>query len=236
MQNVFQGLPLRLLPEEVFTLWCHGLAEFVDERQSYLQRSGSTIPASLPADTASRSTHDHIALRTMSNGLPHYAPSSTRPDVAVNAEITVPSQISSDPTSYTKHAMDPRPLLLFEAGSRTQQRYAVFMHLWETTGFFLAPGMKFGGDYLLYREDPLICHATLIATVEDADKALPLADLASSARLSSTVQKQRLFCSLVNLEQPPSARVPSTLEATSPNGLQASSTDVLKFVIEWAGF
>ncbi|KAI8352736.1 hypothetical protein B0O80DRAFT_499426 [Mortierella sp. GBAus27b] len=241
MQNIFQGLPLRLLPEEVFTLWSNGLVDFVDELQSYRQQPDTTTTVtSGPADTLGERSHNHVTVHTTSNSLPYYTPSLAHPHFTVSAENTQPSQASSKSTSScTDIATEPRLLSQLRASARVQQKCVIFMHLWETQEYFLAPGMKFGGDYLLYRGDPLICHASLIATVEDADKALPLADLASSARLSSTVQKQRLFCSLSNpeqLHQLASTGAPSTVDTTSLNDSQATKPDVLKFVVEWAGF
>ncbi|KAF9355196.1 tRNA-splicing endonuclease subunit [Mortierella sp. NVP85] len=234
MQNVFQGLPLRLLPEEAFTLWRNGLADFVDERRSYGQQSSSTLIEPHSADTSGKNAH--VALPTMSSGLPYYTPFLARPFATMDTEHTQGGQGSSDPTSSHNESIDSGSMVLFGASAREQERRAVFMHLWETQEFFLAPGMKFGGDYLLYRGDPLICHASLIATVEDGDKPLPLADLASSARLSSTVQKQRLFCSLTQRHDSSLAHVSPTLDTTLPKRPQVTKSDVLKFVIEWAGF
>jgi hypothetical protein len=238
MQNIFQGLPLRLLPEEAFTLWRNGLADFVDERRSYGQQSSSsTLIEPHSADASGKNAH--VALPTMSSSLPYYTPFLARPFAAMDAEHTQGGRGPSDPTSSHTESINSGSMVLFGASAREQQRRTVFMHLWETQEFFIAPGMKFGGDYLLYRGDPLICHASLITTVEDGDKPLPLADLASSARLSSTVQKQRLFCSLTHHEQrhdPPSAHLSPTFDTTLPKGPQATNSDVLKFVIEWAGF
>ncbi|KAG9325826.1 hypothetical protein KVV02_005750 [Mortierella alpina] len=134
-----------------------------------------------------------------------------------------------------------------------EQTLLVFLHLWGSLQFYLAPGMKFGGDYLLYRNDPLVCHASFVASVKDKDEPLSLTDLASSARLASTVQKLHLLCSVSSSPppSPPPHAPPQTIPLTDEQPQQedqdhhhnqghrqglASDSDVVVFAVEWAGF
>ncbi|KAG0271957.1 hypothetical protein BGZ95_000171 [Linnemannia exigua] len=120
--------------------------------------------------------------------------------------------------------------------------------------------MKFGGDYLLYRNDPLVCHASLVASIKEPnDDTTALIDLANSARLVSTVQKQHLLCSVlhsseekeneamsanftaatVTVTEP--ATVTATALATAKDGVATHTSPgtnrrVVAFAVEWAGF
>jgi tRNA-intron lyase len=168
MQNIFQGLPLRLLPEEVSVLLHHGIIDLIVDSHNQGQHHSATLDASI----------------TTTSGL-------------------------------TDQAL-------------------VFDHLWKDQNFFVAPGMKFGGDYLLYRNDPLVCHASLVASVKEPDEPLSLVDMANSARLVSTVQKQHLFCSVLpthaDVTTDPSIASPLSPSSPGPN------RRVVAYAVEWAGF
>ncbi|KAF9935449.1 hypothetical protein FBU30_000047 [Linnemannia zychae] len=171
MQNIFQGLPLRLLPEEIYVLMNHNIVEFiVDDQQQ------------------------------------------------------------------NTNALD-KPYLV---APEYVDRALIFEYLWKVHQFFVAPGMKFGGDYLLYRNDPLVCHASLVASIKEPDEPLSLIDLVNSARLVSTVQKQHLLCSILSS---PSTRAVTTTATTDienkaipTSSLPASNHNVVAIAIEWAGF
>ncbi|KAG0218778.1 hypothetical protein BGX33_005934 [Mortierella sp. NVP41] len=188
MQNIFQGLPLRLLLEEIFVLHHHGVIDLIIDNNGSINQDESTLT---PKNLADRSL--------------------------------------------------------------------VFEHLWKDHRFFVAPGMKFGGDYLLYRSDPLVCHASLVASFKEQDEPLSLTDLVNSARLVSTVQKQHLICSVLSpqaatiaetnvdvaaatggvtveesaLENARSIPSDSSSAAASSSG---SNRQVIALAVEWAGF
>ncbi|KAF9156103.1 hypothetical protein BG015_007280, partial [Linnemannia schmuckeri] len=126
MQNIFQGLPLRLLPEEISVLLHHNIIDLIIDNHN----------------------HDHSH-----NQQQHH-----------NADLDTSNRRC---LHLTDHAL-------------------VFEHLWKDHQFFIAPGMKFGGDYLLYRNDPLVCHASLVASVKEPEELLSLVDMANNARLVST--------------------------------------------------
>lgn len=171
MQNIFQGLPLRLLPEEMSVLLHHDIIDLVVDNQNHgLQQHDES---------------DLDASNTTASGL-------------------------------TDHAL-------------------VFEHLWKDQQFFIAPGMKFGGDYLLYRNDPLVCHASLVASVKEPEEPLSLVDMANNARLVSTVQKQHLLCSVLSVHAN-ALTTPTTATTTIPSSLSESNRRVVAFAVEWAGF
>ncbi|KAI7821956.1 hypothetical protein BC939DRAFT_504193 [Gamsiella multidivaricata] len=249
MQNIFQGLPLRLLPEEAHALWSKGLVDFIDESRSYgrpLDAAVSELPAdsitileqaSTTARTRAKSGSDHIVLHRRSDTLSYYSP------------IVVARSSSADYNSVTEKrnnqqfTADVRSVWSYPASTRDRQKSSAFMYLWATEKYFLAPGMKFGGDYLLYKNDPLICHASMIATIEDRDQPLSLLDLATRARLASTVQKQHLICSLGGNDQlmqradsTTSMQSKRTASSGAEEQPQPSNDSVVMFELEWAGF
>lgn len=168
MQNIFQGLPLRLLPEEISVLLHHGIVDLIVDSHNQGQCRNTSLDAS----------------------------------------------ISTTTSGMTDQAL-------------------VFDHLWKDQNFFVASGMKFGGEYLLYRNDPLVCHASLVASVKELDEPLSLLDMANSARLVSTVQKQHLLCSVLpthaDTKREPSTAAPLPLSS-------GPSRHVVAFAVEWAGF
>ncbi|KAK3831573.1 MAG: hypothetical protein J3R72DRAFT_454857 [Linnemannia gamsii] len=207
MQNIFQGLPLRLLPEEISVLLHHEIIELIVDNPHHLQPP--------------------------------------------------PQQQQQQQQEQQSAHLDAFPT------STLTDRALVFEHLWNTHQFFIAPGMKFGGDYLLYRNDPLVCHASLVASVkepnDDTTASITLIDLANSARLVSTVQKQHLLCSVIHSSEEEEnaamsanfiaatvtgiepATVTETATAAAEDGVVTPTTSgsnrrVVAFAVEWAGF
>ena len=72
-------------------------------------------------------------------------------------------------------------------------RYAVFHDLW-LKGYYLTSGLKYGGDYLVYRDDPSKVHSDFIAIVLAWKQ--PISSIVSLGRLGSKVKKSTLLCSL----------------------------------------
>ena len=221
MQNIFQGLPLRLMPEEVYALEAKGLVEIVDETLSYNQLPSSTEQPEISQQrSGSGSGSDQITINTRSDHLPWYQP---RP-LSNHA-------ISSLQQSRNRTAIERQ---------RDKMRSSVFLNLWDLQKYFVAPGLKFGGDYLLYKQDPLICHASFVASVKDMDEPLTLTDLATSARLATTVQKKHLLCSpspscntlLSDPQMPEDSSTVSISASISPS----TTNSIAVFAVEWAGF
>ncbi|KAF9909872.1 tRNA-splicing endonuclease subunit Sen34 [Linnemannia zychae] len=181
MQNIFQGLPLRLFPEEVSVLLHHGIIDVIVDN-------------------------------------PHLPPSPHQQQLEEQSTRLDASTSASTPLSG---------------------RAKVFEYLWKDHQFFIAPGMKFGGDYLLYRNDPLVCHASLVASVKEPEEAvLTLLDLASSARLVSTVQKQHMLCSFLPSQDDTATTTAdaATKATTNTPADSVSNSRVVAFAVEWAGF
>ena len=72
-------------------------------------------------------------------------------------------------------------------------RYAVFHDLW-LKGNYLTSGLKYGGDYLVYRDSPSRVHSDFIAVVFPWKQ--PIGSIVSLGRLGSKVKKNTLLCSI----------------------------------------
>jgi tRNA-splicing endonuclease subunit Sen34 len=72
-------------------------------------------------------------------------------------------------------------------------KYAVFHDLW-LKGYYLTSGLKYGGDYLVYRDDPNKVHSDFIAVVLPWKQ--PISSIISLGRLGSKVKKNTLLCSV----------------------------------------
>ncbi len=72
-------------------------------------------------------------------------------------------------------------------------KYRVFKDLW-TQGYYITSGLKFGGDFLIYKQHPSHTHASYIAMVTPWQQ--PLNDrIGSLCRVSTQVGKQVILCS-----------------------------------------
>ncbi|XP_012224187.1 tRNA-splicing endonuclease subunit Sen2 [Linepithema humile] len=88
------------------------------------------------------------------------------------------------------------------------QKYVVY-HYYKSKGWVVKPGLKYGGDFLLYKEGPPFYHASYIVIVEvvDADslvidttmstRSMMWNDLFSLERLSETAAKEILFAQVL---------------------------------------
>ena len=72
-------------------------------------------------------------------------------------------------------------------------RYAVFRDLW-LKGYYLTSGLKYGGDYLVYRHHPDQVHSEFIAIVIPWQQ--PIGSIVALGRLGSKVKKKTLLCSV----------------------------------------
>lgn len=100
--------------------------------------------------------------------------------------------------------------------------YASFSFL-RSKGYYLMPGLRFGGVFVAYPGDPLQFHSHLIVRTVCNDEKINLLDLVSSGRLATAVKK-----AWVLIEKPKTESVSQEQGGTSPLPKAYS--------IEWAGF
>lgn len=70
----------------------------------------------------------------------------------------------------------------------TPSSYPLFKHL-HSQGYFLAPGLRFGCQYMAYPGDPLRFHSHFLCNGMDWDQEFDLLDLVAGGRLGTGVKK-----------------------------------------------
>lgn len=60
--------------------------------------------------------------------------------------------------------------------------------MWEK-GYYITPGTKFGGDYLVYPGDPVKFHAFFIILCVKSDEKMDMSQIISYGRLGQSVKK-----------------------------------------------
>jgi tRNA-splicing endonuclease subunit Sen34 len=68
----------------------------------------------------------------------------------------------------------------------------LFAHL-NSKGYFITPGLRFGGDYSVYPGDPFRFHAHFMATSYEWEEEITMLDLVASGRLGTAVKKGYLL-------------------------------------------
>lgn len=70
-------------------------------------------------------------------------------------------------------------------------KYEVYRDLWSRK-FFITNGHSFGGDFLIYPQDPIVCHATHVVHVLEEPR-VNIKDFITVNRLCVGVKKECLF-------------------------------------------
>ena len=73
-------------------------------------------------------------------------------------------------------------------------KYAVYKDLWEKE-LFITSGSKFGGDFLVYRGDPILFHATYIVKCVKKVEEVDSCDLMTLSRLANATKKTLVLAS-----------------------------------------
>ncbi|KAK3390874.1 hypothetical protein B0H63DRAFT_124943 [Podospora didyma] len=109
--------------------------------------------------------------------------------------------------------------------------YPLYAYL-NARGYFITPGLRFGGDYSVYPGDPFRFHAHYLANSYGWDEKTLMLDLLTSGRLGTAVKKSFLFGAQNNNKK-------TNIEAEDgiSNGTKKKNNDddVRIFCIEWAG-
>ncbi|XP_049784503.1 tRNA-splicing endonuclease subunit Sen34 isoform X2 [Schistocerca cancellata] len=74
-------------------------------------------------------------------------------------------------------------------------RYKVFKDLWDK-GYYMTSGKKFGGDFLVYRGDPLKFHAHFLILCKERECSISLYEFITFGRLGTNVRKKAVIATL----------------------------------------
>ncbi|KAK3318576.1 hypothetical protein B0H66DRAFT_243817 [Apodospora peruviana] len=102
--------------------------------------------------------------------------------------------------------------------------YPLYKYL-NVRGYFITPGLRFGGDYSVYPGDPFRYHAHYLANSYEWDQAIPMLDLLTSGRLGTAVKKSFLL----------GGRDPAAKNRDQGDEDRQADGDLRVFCIEWAG-
>ncbi|XP_039756073.1 tRNA-splicing endonuclease subunit Sen2 [Pararge aegeria] len=82
--------------------------------------------------------------------------------------------------------------LFSESESNFVEKYVVY-HYFRSKGYVVKPGIKFGGDYLLYKEGPGVNHADYIVVINSGNKEIRWTSLLGHVRMATTTVKEILI-------------------------------------------
>ncbi|XP_075980825.1 tRNA splicing endonuclease subunit 2 [Anticarsia gemmatalis] len=78
-------------------------------------------------------------------------------------------------------------------------KYVVF-HYYRSKGYIVKPGIKFGGDYLLYKEGPAMSHAEYIVVIKSKYKSFGWIEMLGHVRMANTTVKEILIAEVIEPE------------------------------------
>lgn len=93
-------------------------------------------------------------------------------------------------------------------------KYAVFRDLWRQN-YFITNGRSFGGEFLIYPHDPIICHASHVVHVMDKP-VITFKDFITANRLCVAVKKDSVFAYL-DPENPKQIKYQSSIWNSTSN-------------------
>jgi tRNA-splicing endonuclease subunit Sen34 len=206
-QNVFLSVPLRLMLWEVIWLVESNHAILVDYKN--YRRNLPVIPSSNLVSLTKSGVVD--------GGSPNFIVTHNE-HLRHDDEVLKQHQISlsSYVQSYLAHYnLSPNQLV---------SNYQYFKYL-KNKDFYISPGLKFGGDLVIYPGDPLKYHSYSIVKFSFFN----LNDIIVGGRLASGVKKTMLLIDTKeqqSIEESPELVVTHLFE----------NNDIMAFSIEWAGF
>ncbi|KAK0714944.1 hypothetical protein B0H67DRAFT_553562 [Lasiosphaeris hirsuta] len=245
-QNIFLGLPIELYAEEARLLIDKKVAYIADEATEHLSQLKTMDPTARSAYLQSLKMQRKTAqlgledAKAKSKAQYQRRAQTITASSSDNPNRTKPASSGREDSLFDSQPQQPAPVaklalpavtpttsnvLVASGGSsvsiQVPASYPLYRFL-NTRGYYITPGLRFGGDYSVYPGDPFRFHAHYMANSYGWDEKVPMLDLVTSGRLGTAVKKSFLFGS----QQPATA-----IAAESAN----PGEDVRVFCIEWAG-
>ncbi|KAK1755966.1 PAXNEB-domain-containing protein [Echria macrotheca] len=243
-QNVFLGLPIELYAEEARLLLDKKAAYLVDEaaehlsqlkamdssvRKDYLDSLKAQRKSAQLAFENTRKVQRSQALRERQAKA---KVANKDPDSAAQGDGSLFDSRPATPASVSVVKPKPPPALtpttsklqVSKSASRTRVETPPsdpLLAYLNSRGYYITPGLRFGGDYSVYPGDPFRYHAHYLANSYGWDQEIPMLDLITSGRLGTAVKKSFMF----------GAKKP--VEGDSEE--EDAGAGVRVFCIEWAG-
>lgn len=137
-------------------------------------------------------------------------PSEAYPVIVPASSLDLPAYSPATRVHSTIRAACEAGIWSFPGSKAERAVCAVFRALWDE-GYYMGPGIKFGGQWLVYPGDPLRYHSHFVATVHLGDIS-PM-EVVAHGRLGTSTRKSHLACGWTE---------------------ETNTTSV--YTIEWAGF
>lgn len=226
-QNVFSGLPLQLSVEDVVWAVTTGHAVLVDAA-AYHQAAPELVAQWNASHRVSIADDQHeAALMRKLGGLSEQQLALKRRQLALKRHKNFVVVPNTTPWALARHCEMPLAEFVARAGHSGLVRHYRAYRAMKERGFFLLPGIRFGGAFVGYPNDPLRYHAHYI--VHPAP-AVRLIDLVAAGRLATGVKKVWVVLRTEAPEAPEEEENADIVaELTRP-------VAPLCFSVEWAGF
>eukprot|EP00126_Sphaerothecum_destruens_P009610 Sdes_comp20550_c0_seq1m15279 len=204
-QNCMYGMPLCLLPEEVFFLCSQNVAVLIDEsKRNSNPTQQDILDYHQMCAAEDRVLQNEILKKRMEKSAAFHSIGtldSFKPNPnTISASSTRWHRFRhSLPASsllhfYDQQAIVPHPESFFPV--LINSKYQVFRDLW-SRGYYLTGGSKFGGDFLVYKGDPFLYHSDFIVIIlPHPDHLMSCMDLIRYGRLATSVRKKALLASV----------------------------------------
>ncbi|KAB5576521.1 PAXNEB protein-domain-containing protein [Coniochaeta sp. 2T2.1] len=227
-QNIFMGLPVELLAEEASVLVNKGAAYIADDAVEHLSRLSAMDPASRKAYLQSLKTQRGKAQMAIDEEKAARSAEAKARHLGTQAKK---KQQQSEPAviaAAEEESITPGTSALLVEGNTELSPAVVpkpsplFAHL-NSKGYFITPGLRFGGDYSVYPGDPFRFHAHFMATSYEWEEEITMLDLVASGRLGTAVKKGYML----------GGQKPR--EVGDARGDVVDGGEVRAFCMEWAG-
>lgn len=206
------------IPDDMFSARTDKKKTKKPAARAAIPTSGSAVPggppASLPPPPSATSTTSDDTLFDGAN------PSTEGNILPLAADPSKITPTTSHPPLTSRPPDTPSSLPIVPTS------YPLFRHMHEN-GYFLAPGLRFGCQYMAYPGDPLRYHSHFLCNGLDWDQEFDLLDLVGGGRLGTGVKKSYLL----------GGETPRVTGQTGEVGQNKSEKkdNVRVFCVEWGG-
>lgn len=257
-QNIFLGLPVQLLPEEVVFLLRRGWGVVVDERASYHKAGVEQVALVEERVTRDKESQQLSAWHERQLLKAKHATKSDRtapppPTTSTKADksaATTPAQeelavlpwhytIATTSTSLPWYApwtyttlSSVQPIFAYPSTELEVASVGLFEHLVGSKGLWCMNGLRFGGAFAVYPGDPLRYHSHYTAQLVLKDEQIALTSLVANGRLGTAVKKTHLLCAVESFD--PALDLNQTAQQAAGGSTRSALTSICSGVYDVA--
>ncbi|KAK3398493.1 hypothetical protein B0T20DRAFT_209723 [Sordaria brevicollis] len=176
------------------------------------------VPVVVPTELPPASVNDDAATTTVEQKEEEslFGESSSKPAPAASQKPPVKEKLPAITPTTSNAMLSSDDGTSNPADVENHTALPLYSYLNES-GYFITPGLRFGGDFSVYPGDPFRYHAHYMANSYGWDEKIPMLDLVTSGRLGTAVKKSFLM----------GGQKPATGDS--------EAGELRAFCIEWAG-